>query len=67
MIKRLARLQTVIRLQPNNIEALLVLADAYEKIGDKKNAILWYQTSLQYINRQDIKDEIEKRIKELSK
>ena len=65
--KAIARLQTVIRLQPANIEALLVLADVYERMGDKKNAIGWYQTSLQYINRQDIKDEIEKRIKELNK
>ena len=65
--KAIARLQTVIRLQPANIEALLLLADVYERMGDKKNAILWYQTSLKYVNRQDIKDEIEKRIKELNK
>jgi len=65
--KAIARLQTVVRLQPNNIEAVLLLADVYEKMDDKKNAILWYQRSLQHINRQDIKDEIEKRIKELNK
>jgi cytochrome c-type biogenesis protein CcmH/NrfG len=65
--KAITRLQTVIRLQPDNIEALLVLADSYERIGDKENAIHWYQTSLQHINRQDVKDEIEKRIKELTK
>jgi tetratricopeptide (TPR) repeat protein len=65
--KAIARLQTVVRLQPNNIEAVLLLADVYERMEDKKNAILWYQRSLQHVNRQDIKDEIEKRIKELNK
>jgi tetratricopeptide (TPR) repeat protein len=65
--KAITRLQTVIRLQPDNIEALLVFADVYERMGDKKNAIHWYQTSLHYINREDIKDEIEKRIKDLNK
>ena len=65
--KAIARLQTVIRIQPANIEALLLLADVYERMDDKKNAILWYQTSLKYIDRQDIKGEIEKRIKELNK
>lgn len=65
--KAIARLQTVVRLQPANIEAMLLLADVYERMDDKKNAILWYQTSLQHISRLDIKDEIEKRIKELNK
>lgn len=65
--KAIARLQTVIRLQPANIEALLLLADVYERMDDKKNAILWYQASLQHVSRQDIRNEIEKRIKELNK
>ena len=63
--KAITRLLTVIRIAPDNIEALLVLADVYERLDDKKNAILWYEASLKYINRQEIKNEIENRIKEL--
>lgn len=65
--KAITRLLTVVRLQPSNIEALLILADVYERLGDAKNAVRWYKESLQYVPRQDVKVEIEKRIKELSK
>jgi len=65
--KAINRLQTVNRLQANNIEAILMLADAYEKINDKKNAINWYQKSLQYTKREDVKAEIRKKIEQLSK
>jgi tetratricopeptide (TPR) repeat protein len=65
--KAITRLQTIIRLKPNNIEALLVLADVYERMGNTNNAIKWYQESLKHVDRQDIKNEIENRIKELSK
>ena len=65
--KAIIRLQTIIRLQPDNLEAILILADVYERTNDKANAVKWYQQSLQYIKRQDAKTEIEKRIKELKK
>jgi len=65
--KAIIRLQTIIRLQPGNLEAILILADVYERTNDKTNAAKWYQQSLQYIKRQDAKTEIEKRIEELNK
>jgi tetratricopeptide (TPR) repeat protein len=65
--KAITRLQAIIRLQPANLEAILILADVYERTNDKTNAIEWYQQSLQYITRQDAKTEIEKRIEELKK
>ncbi len=65
--KAISRLLTVNKLQPRDIEAILMLADVYERTGDKKNAIAWYQNSLSYINRADAKNEIEKRIAELKK
>jgi tetratricopeptide (TPR) repeat protein len=65
--KAVSRLQTVNRLQSGNVEAILMLADVYERMADKKNAITWYQKSLQYIKRQDARTEIEKRIEELRK
>ena len=65
--KAIVRLQTVIRLQPENIEAIFLLADLYERTGDKKNAIVWYQKSLRFIKLPEAKKEIEKRIEELGK
>ena len=65
--KAIGRLQTVIRIEPGNIEAILLLADMYERTGNKADAITWYQKSLPYIKLQDVKKEIEKRIEELRK
>jgi tetratricopeptide (TPR) repeat protein len=65
--KAISRLNTVIRLQPDNIEAILMLADTYERSGDSKNAVSWYKKSLDYIKLTEVKAEIEKRIAELTK
>jgi len=65
--KAVSRLQTVNRLQAGNVQAILMLADIYERMADKTNAILWYQKSLEYIKRQDARTEIEKRMEELRK
>jgi tetratricopeptide (TPR) repeat protein len=65
--KAINRLLTIHRLEPGNAEVILMLADIYERTGDKASAIEWYQKSIAYINRQDVKAEIEKRIKELRK
>jgi len=65
--KAISRLQTVNRLQAGNIEAILLLADVYAQINEKANAVTWYQKSLQYIKREDVKEEIIKRIEELKK
>jgi tetratricopeptide (TPR) repeat protein len=65
--KAISRLQTVNRLEAGNIEAILILADIYERTADKTNAIIWYRKSLQYVKRQNARAEIEKRIEELRK
>jgi len=65
--KAISRLETVNRVQPDNLEAIMIMADTYERMNDKKNAITWYQNSLKFINRQDVKAEVEKRIEELKK
>ncbi len=65
--KAISRLQTVNRLEPGNVEAILMLADIYERTADKTNAISWYQKSLNYVRRRDVRTEIEKRIEELRK
>jgi tetratricopeptide (TPR) repeat protein len=65
--KAVSRLMTVNRLQPDNLDAILMLADLYDRMKEKKKAAEWYQASLKYVTRQDVKKEIEKRIAELSK
>jgi tetratricopeptide (TPR) repeat protein len=65
--KAISRLQTVNRLEPGNPEAILLLADVYERTGDKTNAVSWYQKSLQFIKQQEARKEIEQRIEELKK
>lgn len=63
--KAIERLKIVNRLQPDNPEAMLLLADVFDRMRDKTNAIAWYQKSLQYIQRQEARSAIEKRIDEL--
>jgi len=65
--KAVSRLLTVNRLQPENVDAILMLADLYDRMKEKKTAADWYRASLKHINRQDVRTEIEKRIAELSK
>lgn len=65
--KAISRLESVNRIQPDNLEAIMIMADTYERMNDKKNAISWYQKSLKFISRQDVKAEVEKRIEELKK
>jgi tetratricopeptide (TPR) repeat protein len=65
--KAIERLQTVHRLHADNIEAILMLAEVYERKADKANAAIWYAKSLPHIPRADVRAEVEKRIAELRK
>ncbi len=65
--KAINRLHTVNRLNPTELESILLLADLYERIGDKPNAIVWYKKSLEQIKRQDYREEIKKRIEVLGR
>ena len=65
--KAIIRLLNANRLEENNIEAILMLADLYDRLRDKKNAINWYNRGLKYIKLEDARIDIENRIKELKK
>jgi tetratricopeptide (TPR) repeat protein len=65
--KALDRLETVYRLEPKNIDAVLMLADLNERINNKTAAIGWYQKILPWVKQADLKKEIETRIGELRK
>jgi tetratricopeptide (TPR) repeat protein len=64
--KAIDRLLKVVQHQPENIEAILMLAEAYERQNDKAGAMKWYQTSKKYIKNAGVVKEIDERIKLLS-
>lgn len=65
--KAISRLETVNRLQPDNLEALLLLADTYERTGDKKSAIKRYEQCLPMVKEAELKTALQQRIEELKK
>lgn len=65
--KALEYFKKVVKLQPNNIEAIFRVAEMSEQMGNKKEAIEWYTKLLPLINRSEIKQDIETRIAELKK
>ena len=65
--KGIERLLKVVKLQPSNTEAVLMLADLYERTGNKTGAIEWYGKSIALIPAPEIKAAIRERIEELKK
>ena len=63
--KAIERLQKVIKVQPDNIEAIAFLADAYAAKGDKTEAIKWYTISKRLVNDPHYSQEVDERIKSL--
>jgi len=65
--KALERFKTVVLLEPQNLEALFRIAEIYEQMHNKAQAIVWYQKSLPFIKIPGLKQEVEKRISQLKK
>jgi tetratricopeptide (TPR) repeat protein len=65
--KAISRLQTINRLQTDNLEAMMLLADVYERTNDKISAAAWYQKSLPFIKQPEMKKAVENRIAEIKK
>ena len=66
--KAIERFERVVSLQPNNLEAILQLAEVYENKDDANNAIKWYSNALLLVaNNPSLKTALEERIKELKK
>ncbi len=63
--KAIDRLERVVRNEPANLEAILTLAEAYERHGEKANAVKWYNNSKQYLVNPEILKIIDERIKSL--
>jgi Flp pilus assembly protein TadD len=64
--KAAERMLKVVQHEPSNIEAVLILAEAYERAGDKAKAAQWYTNSKKHINNPEIVKEIDARIKQLN-
>lgn len=61
------RLMVVYRLQPENVDALLMLADVAERKGNKREAIEWYDKSFRLVKHPEAAKAIADRINELKK
>ncbi len=64
--KATERLNKVVAFDPNNLEAVSWLADAYAGAGDKQNAIKWYEQSKRMVNNPTFSKEVDERIKALN-
>jgi tetratricopeptide (TPR) repeat protein len=65
MDKAVERLKRVVEKEPANLEAIFMLAEAYERKGDNANAVYWYQTGKKHISNPQMAEEIDNKIKTL--
>lgn len=65
--KAVERFNKVVQLQPSNLEAVLFLAEAHEKLGNKNDAIKWYEKGAVLTDIAGLKEAIQQRINDLAK
>jgi len=65
--KAIERFLIIIQLEPNNMEAMVNLAECYELTNQKEKAIEWYTQVREKVNIPAAKDAVTKRIQELKK
>jgi cytochrome c-type biogenesis protein CcmH/NrfG len=65
--KAIDRFERVIRLKPENLEAMVMLGEVNERKGDKGAAVLWYSRATGLTANEALKSEIQSRINELKK
>ena len=65
MDKAIERLTKVATYEPNNLEAVLMLADIHEGKGNKSEAIHWYEAAKKKLGNPEIIADIDQRIKAL--
>jgi tetratricopeptide (TPR) repeat protein len=63
--KALQRFEKVVKAEPDNIEVLFKLAETNEALGNKTEAIKWYQNILSKTKLPEMKAELQKRILQL--
>lgn len=65
--KAVERFKRVARLQPENLEAIIRVAETEEQMDQSAEAIIWYQKLLPMINNVEMKREVANRIEKLKK
>ncbi len=60
--KAVERFRFVVSKDPRNLEAVFNLAETYERLGDKPNAVIWYKKAQDMIGIPEAKKEIQQRI-----
>lgn len=65
--KAIERLTLVASKQPDNVEVKLMLAEAFERKGDKLSAVKWYESVKPHVTSPEITLELDKRIQSLKK
>jgi len=63
--KAIERFKTVNQLDPSNTEAIFLLAEMYERKGEKKEAVEWYEKGKQNIENPELLKALEEKIKSL--
>jgi len=63
--RAIERLTTVVRHQPSNVEALLLLAEACQQKGDRESAVRYYQSAKKLIGNPEMVKAIDQQIKTL--
>ena len=63
--KAIERFTVVIQNEPTNLEAAINLAEAYDRKGDKVNAVKWYSFIKEKIPNPQVQKELDDRIKAL--
>lgn len=59
------RLLRVVRLQPGNREAIFLLAECYERMGRKEEAVAWFEKGKAMVDNPDVIRAIDEKIKSL--
>jgi len=65
--RAISRFEKIIKLQPDNLEATLMLAEVFERKADKPSSIQWYKKAILLVKNEEMKKELQNRIEQLSK
>jgi len=64
--RAISRFGKVLELEPENLEAIMMMAEVYERKADKISAIKWYRRANELVKNPDLKSELQRRIEELN-
>lgn len=63
--RAIERLNLVLKAEPENVEAVFLLAEAYERHGENEKAAQWYETGRKFVQNPEVLKEIDERINAL--